>query len=293
LEGRPQRFATSIIANDGRLVDILINLTPIRKGEEVVGVLGIARDITERKQMQAQLLQASKMAAIGELAAGVAHEINNPVGVISGAAEQLQFLLDRSREQPGDMIDSFLKHIETIREHADRCKRITQGLLNFARKSEIRNAEVDVGKLVSETLALMENRALSEKKTIETDIPAELPPLTADPHLLGQVFLNFVNNALDAVDEGGRVSIRARAEDGKIAIEVSDDGGGITEENLKKIFDPFFTTKPIGKGTGLGLSICFGIVERMGGTVSVQSKPGAGTTFTVRFPTEPKRAIEK
>jgi PAS domain S-box-containing protein len=295
IKGRPQRYATTIIASDGRLVHILINLTPIRRDGEVVGVLGIARDITERKQMQAQLLQASKMAAIGELAAGVAHEINNPVGIISGAAEQLQFLLDRvgghppSSGRPDKMDGKFVAHVEMIREQADRCKRITQGLLNFARKTEMRRVEVDIAKLVGEAVALLKNRAADEDKNIEALIPANLPPLAGDPHLLEQVFLNLANNALDAVEAGGEITITARAQRAEISIDVADNGSGIDEENLKKIFDPFFTTKAIGKGTGLGLSICFGIVERMGGTISVRSKPGAGTTFTVRFPLEPER----
>ena len=293
LGGKPQRYATSIIASDGKLVNILINLTPIRRDDDVVGVLGIARDITERNQMQAQLLQAGKMAAIGELAAGVAHEINNPVGIISGAAEQLQFLLDRKPQQTGETIAKISGHVEMIREHADRCKRITQGLLNFARKTEMRNAEVDLEKLVGETVALLRNRALTEHKKIVTRIPSGLPLMIGDPHLLEQVFLNLANNALDAVESGGTVIIRGRGEGCEIAVDIVDNGSGIEEENLGKIFDPFFTTKPIGKGTGLGLSICFGIVQRMGGSISIQSECGVGTTFTVRLPVEPKRNSEK
>ena len=295
LEGRPQRYATTVIGSEGRHIHILLNLTPIHKGDDIVGVLGIARDFTERKQMQAQLLQASKMAAIGELAAGVAHEINNPVGIISGAAEQLQFLLDRagggapSSGRPDEMDGKFVAHVEVIREQADRCKRITQGLLNFARKTEMRYVEVDIAQLVGEAVALLENRAATEAKTIETRISADLPPLAGDPHLLEQVFLNLANNALDAVGAGGEITISARARRAEVSIDVADNGSGIDEENLKKIFDPFFTTKAIGKGTGLGLSICFGIVERMGGTISVRSRLGAGTTFTVRLPLEPKR----
>jgi PAS domain S-box-containing protein len=289
LKGKPQRYATSIIASDGKLVNILINLTPIHRDNDVVGVLGIARDITERNQMQAQLLQAGKMAAIGELAAGVAHEINNPVGIISAAAEQLQFLLDRKPQQTGETIAKISGHVEMIREHADRCKRITQGLLNFARKTEMRNTEVDLEKLVGETVALLENRALTEHKKIVAQIPSVLPLMIGDPHLLEQVFLNLANNALDAIESGGIVTIRGREEGREIAVDIVDNGSGIEEENLEKIFDPFFTTKPIGKGTGLGLSICFGIVERMGGSISIQSEPGVGTTFTVRLPVESER----
>lgn len=275
------------------MVDVLINVTPIRKDEGIVGVLGIARDITERKRMEAQLLQASKMAAIGELAAGVAHEINNPVGIISGTAEQLQFLIDHYRERPEEMAERFLKYVGTIREQAARCKRITQGLLNFARRTEVRATEVNVPKVLEETVALLQNRALAEGKKIEVHLIPDLPPLNADPHQLEQVLLNLVNNALDAVDKDGVVTIKVRTENNSIMIDVKDDGVGIAEEHLKKVFDPFFTTKPIGRGTGLGLSICFGIVQRMDGVISVDSKPGTGTIFTVCFPLELQRNAQK
>jgi two-component system NtrC family sensor kinase len=284
LKGKPQRYATTIIAIDGRPVNALLNITPIRKSEKVVGVLGIARDITGRKQMEAQLLQAGKMAAIGELAAGVAHEINNPTAIISGTAEQLQFLIDECADRPEEIKKRLLKHISTITEQAARCKRITQGLLNFARRTEIHTTEVNVTKLIQETVALLENRALTEKKNIKTRIFPDLPTLQADPHQLEQVFLNLVNNALDAIDENGTVTMEVRAEKSSVFIDVADNGSGITEEDLKRVFDPFFTNKPVGKGTGLGLSICFGIVQRMSGEITVASKPGVGATFTVRLP---------
>ncbi|GAB4352306.1 MAG: hypothetical protein Kow0099_36540 [Candidatus Abyssubacteria bacterium] len=284
LKGKAQRYESAILGIDGRVLNVLINITPIRKETGVVGVLGIARDITERKQMEAQLLQASKMAAIGELAAGVAHEINNPVGIITGTAEQLQFLVENCHESREEVARRLSRHIETIREQAFRCKKITQGLLNFARRSEIHESSVNLAKLIEETSALVENRGLVEQKTIVTEVADRMPCLTADPHQLEQVFLNLVNNALDAVERNGTVKVRVRAEEDFAVIEVADDGVGIPEENLKKIFDPFFTTKPIGKGTGLGLSICFGIVQRMNGTISVVSKPHAGSTFTVRLP---------
>lgn len=284
LKGKPQRYESAIVGVDGRVLNVLINITPIRKGDRIGGVLGIARDITERKQMEAQLLQASKMAAIGELAAGVSHEINNPVGIISGTAEQLQFLIEHHRHDPEEVYRRLSTHLETIGEQAARCKKITQGLLNFARKTETHTTDVDLRRLLDRTLALVENRALSEHKRIETCVADTLPIIKADPHQLEQVFLNLVNNALDAIGEDGTVRVGIAAIDDWAVIEVADDGIGIPEENLKKIFDPFFTTKPLGKGTGLGLSICFGIVQRMDGAISAKSRPDTGTTFTVRLP---------
>jgi len=293
IEGTPQRYESAIIASDGRVVNVLINMTPIRKGEAVVGALGIARDITERNLIEAQLLQASKMAAIGELAAGVAHEINNPVAVISGTAEQLEFLIDHSGKRPEEIAERLLKHVEIIREQAERCKKITQGLLNFARRSDIQAIEVNVARLIEEIAALLESRATSEGKNIEIQMKSNLPALYADPHLLEQIFLNLINNGLDAIETSGTVSVSTRTKDGWLVIEVADDGIGIAAEHLKKIFDPFFTTKPIGKGTGLGLSICFGIVQRINGTLMVNSTPGKGTTFIVRLPLDQRRYAKK
>jgi two-component system NtrC family sensor kinase len=284
LKGKPQRYESTILSYDERITNVLINITPIRRGEQVVGVLGIARDITERKQMEAQLLQAGKMAAIGELAAGVAHEINNPVAIISGTAEQLLFLIDHYRKRPEEMAEKLAKHVGIIHEQAARCKKITQGLLNFARKTETRKTPVDLSKLIEETLALVENRALNEGKRIVVDLDPTVPLLEADPHQLEQVFLNLVNNALDAINTNGTVTFRSHREEHEIVIDIIDNGAGIPEQHLKKIFDPFFTTKRIGKGTGLGLSICFGIIQSMNGGISVKSKPRAGTTFSVRLP---------
>jgi len=292
IKGKPQRYATTIIAIDGKLVSALLNVTPIRKGEKIVGVLGIARDISERKQMEAQLLQASKMAAIGELAAGVAHEINNPAAIISGTAEQLQFIIEECGDRPAEIKERLLNHVNMIREQATRCKRITQGLLNFARRTEVHTTDVNVAKLIKETLALVNNRAQTEKKKIETRLPSNLPTLQADPHQLEQVFLNLVNNALDAVDEGGAVTIEVRAEKKSVIIDVADNGPGIPEEDLKRVFDPFFTNKPVGKGTGLGLSICFGIVQRMNGEITVESELCRGAKFTICLPLKQPGYIE-
>jgi PAS domain S-box-containing protein len=293
IKGKPQRYESAIIRKDGGIVNVLINITPIRKGSSVVGILGISRDITERKRMEAQLLQAGKMAAIGELAAGVAHEINNPVAIISGGAEQLQFLIDHFQGRPEEMSERLSRHVQVIREQAERCKKITQGLLNFARKTEIHTIRVDIANLLKETVALVENRSKSEGKKVKLCLPVELPCLNADPHQLDQVFLNLVNNALDAVDTGDTVIVKACTEDDAVAIEFIDEGTGIPEENLRKIFDPFFTTKAVGKGTGLGLAICFGIVQQMNGVLLVNSTPGRGTTFTVRLPLVQQTQPEK
>ncbi|RJP16626.1 MAG: PAS domain S-box protein [Candidatus Abyssobacteria bacterium SURF_5] len=284
LAGRPQRYESTIIGSDGKIVNVLTNISTVRKDEKVVGVLGIARDITERKQMEAQLLQAGKMAAIGELAAGVAHEINNPVAIISGTAEQLLFLMNYYRERPQDMTERLAKHVETIHEQAARCKKITQGLLNFARKTETHTTIVNLPKLLEETVALVDNRALAEGKAIQMRLDHDVSTIEADPYQLEQVFLNMVNNAVDAVAENGTITLEARRKKDAVVVKVIDDGIGISEQNIKKIFDPFFTTKPPGKGTGLGLSICFGIIQSMNGTISVKSKPGAGTTFTITLP---------
>jgi two-component system NtrC family sensor kinase len=150
---------------------------------------------------------------------------------------------------------------------------------------------VGLPKLFEETVALLGNRARSENKSIILDLAPDLVTMDADPNQLEQVFLNLVNNALDAVEENGTVIVRARMEADMVVIEVIDNGIGIPEQNLKKIFDPFFTTKPLGKGTGLGLAICFGIVQGMDGTITVKSKLRAGTTFTVRLPSGKRKQV--
>ena len=239
----------------------------------------------ERAALNEKILEAGKLASIGQLAAGVAHEINNPVAIMVEEAGWIGDLTgddDFGREESRREVQ---RAVDQIRSQGDRCKQITLQLLSFARKTDPQVVPVDVGNLVGETLGLLAGRSVQAGVSMESDFWLGLPPVMASVSELQQVLFNLVNNALDAIGpDGGVVSVRTRSVDGEVLIEVSDTGRGIPEDDLGRIFDPFFTTKPVGKGTGLGLSICYGIVNKLGGTISVDSEIGRGTTFMIRLP---------
>jgi two-component system, NtrC family, sensor kinase len=224
----------------------------------------------------------NKMAALGRLSAGVAHEINNPVSIITEKAGLLKDLLLMSetmppRERMVDLLDSVLRS-------ADRCGGITHRLLGFAKHMEVRSETIDVDLLLKEVFGFLEREAAYRGIQVEFEFPESPPDIVSDKGQLQQVFLNILNNAFAAVDDGGRIQIGlAEVEPDSVAVWIQDDGVGISEENLQHIFDPFFSTKK-GAGTGLGLSITYGIVQKLGGRISVRSRVGVGTRFTVTLP---------
>jgi two-component system NtrC family sensor kinase len=245
----------------------------------------IAQTDQEKQRMDEQIVETGKLASIGELAAGIAHEINNPVAIMVEEAGWIGDLLDEEEFKEGKNLEEFRKALAQINTQGKRCKEITSKLLTFARKTDSRIREVEVNDLLEEMVALSSQRAKYTNVEIQTDFEDDLPTLHVSPAELQQVFLNLINNALDAMEKhGGRLTIRSRLEEGEIVIEVTDNGPGIPKANLNRIFDPFFTTKPVGKGTGLGLSICYGIVEKMRGRIEVQSAVDVETTFRVRIP---------
>lgn len=248
----------------------------------------IARTDKEKEQMNEQLIQAGKLASLGELAAGIAHEINNPVAIMLEEAGWIDDLLEEEEFQNSSNLQEIKRAINQIRTQGRRCKQITHKLLSFARKTDPAMQEVQINDLINELVAFSTKRAKYANITITTDLGPNLPYVKASPSELQQVFLNLINNALDAMEKnGGILSIKTRLEDNYIKVEVSDTGPGIPEANLKRIFDPFFTTKPVGKGTGLGLSICYGIIKKSGGDIKVTSTVGKGTTFIVTLPIKP------
>lgn len=230
----------------------------------------------ELRKAEAQLVQSTKLAAIGQLAGGVAHEINNPLGGILGFAQ----LLIREKDE-SDPIVSDLKRIE---ESALRCKKIVENLLSFSRMSKGFRQLVDANLALKETLSLIDHQlGLAEIEVSTEFFPGKLN-VQADRHQLQQVFLNMILNAKDAMPEGGDLAISTNLFKGKVTIKFSDSGSGISKANLSKIFDPFFTTKEVGRGTGLGLSVSYGIVQDYEGDIQVESEVGKGTTFTVFLP---------
>ncbi len=242
---------------------------------------------TEMEVMGEQVIEAGKLASIGELAAGIAHEINNPVAIMVEEAGWIGDIVGEGKAlEPGsEEWGEVVKSVAQVRTQGARCKEITHKLLSFARKIDPTIHAVQLNDLVMEVAELARQRARHGNVEIRTDLDSRLPEVDASPSEMQQVLLNLVNNAVDAMDSrGGWVRVATSLDDERIVLAVQDNGEGIPKSNLPRIFDPFFTTKPVGKGTGLGLSIVYGIVKKMGGELSVESEVNVGTTFTVRLP---------
>jgi len=245
----------------------------------------VARADREKQMMNKQVVETGKLASVGELAAGIAHEINNPVAIMVEEAGWIEDILEDEEFKESENLDEFNRALEQIRTQGRRCKEITHKLLHFARKTDSRVQEVQINDLIEELVELSAQKAKYSNVTINTVLQKDLPPLHVSETEVQQVFLNLINNALDAMDKkGGVIDVTTLMEGDHIAVQVADNGPGIPEANLARIFDPFFTTKPVGKGTGLGLSICYGIIKKMGGEIDVHSVMEVGTTFRVLIP---------
>src|SRR5438132_3231331 len=234
------------------------------------------RAYEDLRRTQEQLLQSEKMSAVGQLIAGVAHELNNPLTAILGYAQLLE------SEGLNDRASDFVRKLF---KQAQRTHRVVQNLLSFARQRTPQKQEVDIRKVLEETLALRDYDLKVNNITLERETMVDAPSVTADPHQLEQVFLNIINNAVDAILEGGKggkLKVRIHSADGQVRVEFLDSGVGIKDPN--RIFDPFYTTKSVGKGTGLGLSICYGIVKEHGGNITARNHPEGGAVLEVRLP---------
>jgi PAS domain S-box-containing protein len=276
--------------------------TPVRDSEgEVAGLLCSWRDITEFKRVQEQLTQAQKMEAVGQLTAGIAHEINTPLGIVVGYAQLLAEDLE-----PGSQMEQDLK---TIEKHGKICKKIVADLLRFSRHTESSLAPVSVNDTIEEVVSMVAHTYSLERVFVERRYDPALPPIVGDEEKLRQAFVNLLNNAFDAIGTDGVITVSSSfdPEVNEVVISLVDTGSGIPEENLDKIFDPFFSTKGVGKGTGLGLSVTFGIIKDHGGRIQVQSPPspslwrelggqsdvgsGKGTVFRIHLPVDPTAGI--
>jgi two-component system, NtrC family, sensor kinase len=242
----------------------------------------------EKEKMNEQVIETGKMASLGELAAGIAHEINNPVAIMVEEAGWIGDLLEEEDLKETQNLEEFKRALSQINTQGKRCKEITHKLLSFARKTDSTIKDVQLNELVTELVSLSSQMAKYNKVSIETDLHEDLPLITISPSEMQQVLLNLINNALDAMEKtGGTIKIStkiSKLEKDHIVIIVEDNGPGIPEANLPRIFDPFFTTKPVGKGTGLGLSICYGIINKIGGKIDVHSKVNEGTRFRIWMP---------
>ena len=245
----------------------------------------IAQIDLEKQMMDEQIVETGKLASVGELAAGIAHEINNPVAIMVEEAGWIEDLLEEEEFKEGKNLEEFKRALRQINTQGKRCKEITYKLLSFARKTDSRVQDVQINDFLRELVALSAQRAKFSSVVINTDLQDGLPSLRVSQSELQQVFLNLINNALDAMEKkGGTLLVKSWLEEGHIMVGVADNGPGIRKAILSRIFDPFFTTKPVGKGTGLGLSICYGIIKKLGGEVEVKSTIDVGTTFLVKIP---------
>jgi signal transduction histidine kinase len=237
---------------------------------------GLRRQMEDLRQTQAQLVQSAKLAAIGELAANVAHEINNPMTSILGYAT---LMLDE-----GVDATTVTEYLKTIQSEALRIRETVRALLDFSRQRDFTTERVDIGQAVKDTLALVRRHAALSNVAVEEKYDPELPLVEVDVPQCKQVFLNLITNALDAMPNGGTLTVAAARDGDFVRLDFGDSGAGVSEANLSKIFDPFFTTKPAVKGTGLGLSVSLGIAQSHGGTIDVRSEVGKGSVFSVKLP---------
>jgi two-component system, NtrC family, sensor kinase len=286
-----EAFAVENRANLSVLVFLLVSAATIL----LVTILVTRHmlNLVKRRDAQAatlnrQLMQASKMASIGELSVGVAHEINNPLAIISTEREILLDASQRVVRLDPDFSAQMDDSMNQIDVQIQRCKRITHNLLRFSRRTQSVIDTVDINAFISEVIDLMEREARSSGITFFERLSPEVPPILSDLSQLQQVFLNLITNAIDAHEnkQYGSVAISSTylETDEAVEIVVSDTGCGMSEEVLSKVFDPFFTTKPMGRGTGLGLSISYSIIKGLGGQIQVRSVPDQGTDFIIRLP---------
>ncbi len=284
-----ERVETSmVIAKEGQMTRYVdATATPIEDPQgERHRALVFFRDVTEKRLQELHLLQAEKMSSIGLLAAGVAHEINNPLTSVAGYAEAL---MRRFRDEPSlkaDVrLDEFPKYLEVIIREAYRCKGIIDCLLSFSRKSDGSSGRVDINEALREVLELVRHKSRYDKIEIATNLQDDLPQVAFDPAGLRQVCMNLLINAHQAIKGPGVVEITTKRLDEKtVAIQIRDTGCGIPKDAIDQIWDPFFTTKEVGQGIGLGLAVTYNIVKRHGGEISVESQLNQGSRFTVRLP---------
>ncbi len=283
LRGRTaENVEVTVLASDGRRIRAAFNTASIPGPDgNIDSMIAIGTDLTRLMELEKQVIQAEKLAGLGQLAAAVVHELNNPLTSITVYAEYLQERL-REEGKPREM-----EKAGRILEAAARIQSFTRSLVDYARPSEDRHTDLDIREVVEQAVDLCEHVVAKRRIQVELDWDEGLPAVRGNRGKLQQVFVNLVTNACHAMDEGGRLDVRAVAEEEGVRVEVRDDGHGMPPEIAERIFEPFFSTKAPGKGTGLGLSIVQGIVESHGGSIEVESELDRGTTFVLRFPAAP------
>ncbi len=270
----------------GEIRHYRITKIPLRlNDDEVTHVIATGEDITEWKSVQRQIAQSEKLAAIGQLAAGVMHEINNPLATIGACCEAVSAV---ARDADPSVQAGISEYVKIMDAEVQRCKRIVEGLLDVSRPRSGARAPTDVNKVVEDTLFLLKHHERFKRVTLVRELAPDLPAVRANSEQLIQVFMALMLNAMDAMDARGTLTVqtsRSETRADEVVVAFSDTGTGIPGQDIQKIFEPFYTTKPQGRGTGLGLSICYGIVSDHGGRIEVDSQLGRGSTFRVILPT--------
>jgi len=284
-KGKLRSYQVNVLAKNGETIPISLNASIVYEGEKEVATIGFFHDLREElrvkdkiEKIQLQLMQSEKMASLGKLAAGVAHQLNNPLGGIT--------LFTKLLLEEYDLKEGAREDLHRILKDAERCRDTVKELLEFTRQTRHLMQPHDINTTISRTLFLLENQTLFNDIEIENNMMPSPPFVMADTQQLNHLFMNIILNAVEAMGKNGKLTLKTSKspKEDKLNIEISDTGPGIPEDVLPHIFDPFFTTKEEGKGTGLGLSMVYGIVENHGGKIMAKSKPGQGTTFIIEFP---------
>ncbi|MBW2118055.1 MAG: PAS domain S-box protein [Deltaproteobacteria bacterium] len=288
-EGSAVRLELPFRGKDGQTIHYDVSLINLTNTEgKTVGTVGICRDITLWKKLQEDLIQIDRLAEIGRIASGVAHEINNPLAIISEISGWAGVVVSDAKGLSQEDREELETAARRIGEQTDRCKAITHQLLGFARGSAPAIISFDIHAMIKKTIGFLEPQLKFKPIDIVLNFEDEALPIKSDPKMLEQVFVNLITNAIYAVKEKGtdqgRIDLKTSRAGPNMEIMISDNGTGIPEEAQKKIFDLFYTTKPSGKGTGLGIPICRNIIKKLGGEISVESQEGRGTTFNISIP---------
>lgn len=284
--GRIERIEQQTVAEDGSTKHWVVSKVPMRSPEtgEVTHVITVGEDVTMRVEAIHAVSRAEKLAAVGRLAAGVVHEINNPLATIAACAEALEQRTSEGAFEGCDGLDDLNEYLGLIKSEAFRCKSITTGLLDFSRIRTGDRHPLDIGEILRSSANLISHQKRGDNIKIEIDIAENSPLVNADGGQIQQAVIALATNAIDAMPDGGSLRFRTYPQHNSVAIEIEDTGVGIPAEDMSKIFEPFFTTKEVGKGTGLGLAVCYGIITDHSGRLSVRSNVGKGTTFTILLP---------
>jgi two-component system, NtrC family, sensor kinase len=284
--GRIERIEQQTADDDGSTKHWMVSKIPMldEKSGEATHVITVGEDVTMRVEAIHAVGRAEKLAAVGRLAAGVVHEINNPLATIAACAEALEQRVQEDVFGASEEVEDLREYLGLIKSEAFRCKAITTGLLDFSRVRTGNRIPIDVGDILRSSANLISHQKRGSDIKFAFEVSEDLPHINADSGQIQQAVIALATNAIDAMPEGGTLTFRTFQQSNRVVIEVEDTGFGIAPENMSKIFEPFFTTKEVGKGTGLGLAVCYGIITEHGGRLAVRSNIAKGTTFSIYLP---------